>query len=200
MTLFIPSLEKCNIYSTYDESKREIVSKIQILFHGCIVYHKLDVNIDFVEDARFLNWFDYIIVHRSKGICCITNSNIEQTLTYRLLVISEEILPGRIEFIKNESIMDALIDAQNILNNWNSSRTYELESCLVIQFLKEAMQIESLPPTNFNGKMLINDQRFIRLSNTKGLIKHITPELDQKEINRLHQYLRQKVSTNQLTA
>lgn len=44
MTLFIPSLDKTNIYTTQDKEQKRVLTRIGQLFPECLVYHKLDVD------------------------------------------------------------------------------------------------------------------------------------------------------------
>lgn len=186
MTLFIPSLDKTKIYSDFNQSRMELFTEIERFFPGSIVFHKLDVDIDFLEKPGFLDWFDYVIVERSKGIICITTDN--NYLTGHLYValedISEFIQNGRIQLIKNPVIVDAFFQAKNIFMSWGRSNKYELKSVEIINYLKKAMQIESLPPKSFSGKISINDERFLRLSKNHKLLRHIESELNIKELDR----------------
>jgi hypothetical protein len=168
-------------------SDLDLFSVIIPLFSDCIIFHKLDISnldIDFIEDRGFLDWFDYVIVDKEKGVVCITSTEKvpEKSLSYKLLLFSDGILPGRIKFVfGNHKGIEALNEAKNILDGWDSSPEYLSMSEEVITFLKDAMQIESLPPRNFNGRMSANDDRFIRLSKNHGVIKILEVELEQKK-------------------
>jgi hypothetical protein len=168
-------------------SDLDLFSVIIPLFSDCIIFHKLDISnldIDFIEDRGFLDWFDYVIVDKEKGVVCITSTEKvpEKSLSYKLLLFSDGILPGRIKFVfGNHKGIEALNEAKNILDGWDSSPEYLSMSEEVITFLKDAMQIESLPPRNFNGRMSANDDRFIRLSKNHGAIKILEVELKQKK-------------------
>ena len=198
MTLFIPSLDKTNIYTTLDTEQKRVLEKIEQLFPGCCVYHKLDVDRDFVEQYEinydpienqeicFLDWHDYIIVHLNKGICCISREPARYFLNDRLEELSDTILPGRIELIFDDSIDNALNHAQEVLSNWEDSSQYTLGSENIMAYLREVMQVELLPPANFNKRILVNDKRFIRLSQKRGLVRLISTELKRKIDNPLH--------------
>ncbi|MDP2902450.1 MAG: hypothetical protein Q8N96_05025 [Methylovulum sp.] len=168
-----------------------------LAFNSFKVEHRV-VDHDFVEQYEiqydpienqqicFLDWHDYIIVHLKKGICCISRGQARYFLNDTLEELSETILPDRIVLIFDDSIDNALNHAQEELSNWEDSIQYELGSAQITAYLREIMQIDSLPPASFNGKISINDERFMRLSRDIGLIGLISPELELRRANPLH--------------
>ncbi len=172
MPNFYPPLEESKIYDASFDITRPEFAKIKNNFKRCTVFHRLNIDPNYLENPNILNWFDFVIVHPQKGIVFITNSYTYNDETNALTAR----LYGRIDYAAD------LEDAKKIFEDWGDIDNYEHDK--IIFLLKEIMQIDSLPSINFNEKSFTHDKRFIRISTQYGLVKDVESELIEIEKNK----------------
>ncbi|MDP2903164.1 MAG: ATP-binding domain-containing protein [Methylovulum sp.] len=197
MTTFYPPLEEANKYDPSFDIEKPAFAKLKNDFNCCTVFHRLNIeHRNYLENPIILDWFDFIIFHPKKGIVCIDESCVfsDETIALTMSLLRENdhtLLPERIY------IAEDLDDAQKQFESWADIGNYNHHKIVyfyhqkILCFLKNIMQIDSLPPVDFKQRTLIRDKRFNEFSTQYGLVKQIESELITMEEtkNEIHLYV-----------